>query len=130
MPNYTIDREKFLALMDQFKGDIPFIQMIFNKITSMMPEEYRKQLYADLYHQFVYADDYYVAEHHLFSDDKRYFKTFDELVEFLKSRHIDTETAFKRNKVELALNTPFPISGYKIGHIKKESYDQDQSTRT
>lgn len=120
MPNYNIDRENFLKLLDQFKGDIPFVQKLFNKVTSLMPEEYKKQLYNDLYHSFVYESDYYMAEHHIYSDDKHYFKSFEELLEFLKDRNLEKEFTIKRNKVELALNTTFPISGYKIFFIRKE----------
>lgn len=120
MANYTIDRDKFLHILEQFRGDLPYLQILFNKITAMMPEEYRKQLYADMFHQFVYENEYYIAEHHLFSDDKRYFRNFEELFEFLKKHHLDVEIPLRRNKVELAMNTPFPISGYKIAHIIKE----------
>jgi hypothetical protein len=120
MPNYTIDRERFLELLDQFKGDIPYLQKIFNRLKTLMPEEYFKQLTADLYHQFVYDQDYYVAEHHIYSDDKHYFRSLNELYEFLKDKHLEKEYPLRRNKVELAMNTPFPISGYKIALKKKE----------
>jgi hypothetical protein len=120
MPNYTIDRERFLELLDQFKGDIPYLQKIFNRLKTLMPEEYFKQLTADLYHQFVYDQDYYVAEHHIYSDDKHYFRSFDELYEFLKDRHLEKEYPLRKNKIELAMNTPFQISGYKIAFVKKD----------
>lgn len=120
MPNYTIDRERFLQLLDQFKGDIPYLQQLFNRIQKLLPEEYFKQLIADLYHSYVYNKDYYVAEHHIYSDDKRYFRSFEELFEFLKEKHLEKEFPLKRNKVELAMDTPFPISGYKIAYVKKE----------
>jgi hypothetical protein len=120
MPNYFIDKEKFLELLDQFKGDLPYLQKIYNKVKSLLPEEYFKQLTADMFHQYVYDKEYYVAEHHIYSDDKHYFKSFEELYEFLKEKHLEKEYPLKKNKVELAMNTPFPISGYKIGHIKKE----------
>jgi hypothetical protein len=120
MANFFIDKEKFLEIIEQFKGDIPYLQMIYNKVKTLMPEEYFKQLTADMFHQYVYEKEYYVAEHHIYTDDKHYFKTFEELYEFLKDKHLEKEFPLRRNKVELAMNTPFPISGYKIGYIKKE----------
>lgn len=120
MPNYNIDRDNFLKLLDQFRGDLPYIQRLFNKVASLMPEEYRKQLYNDLYHQFVYEKEYYVAEHYIYSDQKYYFKTFEDLYEFLKDKNLEKEFPVMKNKVMLALNTPFPISGYKIAHVTKE----------
>jgi hypothetical protein len=120
MPNYFIDREKFLEIMSQFKGDIPYLQKLFNKVKELLPEEYFKQLVTDQYHSYVYDSDYYLAEHYIYSDDKHYFKDFEQLYEFLKEKNLEKEVILKRNKVDIAMNTPYPISGYKISFVKKK----------
>jgi len=120
MPNYNIDRAKFLELIDQFKGDIPYLHKLFNKVSKLLPEEYFRQLVADLFHQFIYDQAYYVAEHHLFSGEKHYFRTFELLHEFLELKNLEKEVAIKKNKVQLAMNTRLPIAGYLISYIEKE----------
>jgi hypothetical protein len=120
MPNYNIDRAKFLELIDQFKGDIPYLHKLFTKISELLPEEYFRQLVADLFHQYIYDQSYYVAEHYLYSGEKHYFRTFELLHEFLEIKNLDKEFPIKKNKVQLALNSTLPISGYVISYIKKE----------
>jgi hypothetical protein len=119
MPSINIDKERFLNLIEQFRHDIPFQQMMFNKLKSIMPEEYFKQMIADMFHQYVFADEYYIAEHHIFKDQKHYFKTFDELHQFLSDHRVQKEYYLRTNKVHLAMDTDVPISGYIIRHIKK-----------
>jgi len=121
MSNYVINREKFLAILEQFKGDIPYLHQLFTKVKDLLPEEYVKQLIADLYHEIVYDDEHFIATHHMFKERKHYFKTFDELFEFLVDKQLEKEDKLKKNKVLIAMDTPFPISGYTIQHIKKNS---------
>ena len=120
MPNYNIDRAKFLELLDQFKGDIPYLHQLFTKVSGLLPEEYFRQLVADLFHEFIYEQSYYVAEHHLYSGEKHYFKSIDELQEFLNRKNLEKEFPIKKNKVQLAMDTRLPIAGYYISYINKE----------
>lgn len=126
MANYNIDRAKFLEILDQFKGDIPYLHQLFNKVSKLLPEEYFKQLVADLFHEFIYDEDYYVAEHHLYKEDKHYFRTFESLFEFLQLKNLEKEFPVRRNKVELAMNTRLPIAGYVVSFVKKgDAYDKN-----
>jgi hypothetical protein len=120
MPNYNIDRARFLELINQFKGDIPYLHKLFTKVSEMLPEEYFKQLVADLFHQYIYDKSHYVAEHHLFSGQKHYFLTLEELQDFLQSKNLEKEFPIKKNKVQLAMDTRLPIAGYYISFINKE----------
>lgn len=120
MPNYNIDRQNFLSIIDQFKGDIPFLHKLFDKLSKVIPEEYYKQLIADAFHNFVYDEPYYVAEHYLFTGEKHYFRSLEELVLFLEDRNIEKEYPVKKNKVQMAMNSRLPIAGFVVSYIEKE----------
>lgn len=123
MANYSIDKEAFLLLLEQFTNDIPFEHRVFKKILNQLPKEYALQLIRDLYYDQVYEGEYFIATHHLFAYEIHYFHDLIDLRTFLNKHYINKqESAITLTRIEQFLDKPLPLAGYYIRKISGKEH--------
>ena len=94
MPNVSINKDKFLEILDQFKYDIPYEVQLVKRLLSNMPEQASKCVIEELYFEFIYKGPVFKAVHYLYQDDIHMFTNQKALIEFLKERNMEFSDAF------------------------------------
>lgn len=94
MPNVSIDKEKFLEILDQFKYDIPYEAQLVKRILSNMPEQASNCIIEELYFQNIHKGLVFKAVHYAFKDDIHLFTSQKALLEFLKERNMEFSEEF------------------------------------
>jgi hypothetical protein len=89
MPNVSIDREKFLEILDQFRWDIPYEVEVIKHILDNLPTQAAEGLIRELYFTRLHKGVVYKAVHCVFKDDINMFITFQDLVTFLKTKSFE-----------------------------------------
>lgn len=94
MANLTIDKEKFLELLDQFKNDIPYETRLIKRLFDNMPQQAVECIVEELYFEYLYKGPVYKAVHYVYKDDIHLFANQESLIEFLKSRDLEKPDTF------------------------------------
>jgi superfamily I DNA and RNA helicase len=118
MPNLSIDREKFISILDQFKWDIPYEVEIIKHILDNLPQQASEGLIRELYFTHLHKGVVYKAVHWAFKEDINMFTSWQELIEFLKTKSLDISkdywaTATGRT-IEGYIKSGQPLAGYII----------------
>lgn len=118
MPNITINKEKFLEILDQFKYDIPYEAQLVKKLISNMPEQAANCIIEELYFEFVYKGPVFKAVHYLYHDDIHLFTNQKQLIEFLGERNMEFTPEFfatiDGRTLEAYIRRRNPLCGYII----------------
>jgi hypothetical protein len=118
MPNISIDREKFLEILNQFKWDIPYEVEIVKHIIDNLPDQAAHGLIRDLYFTHIYKGQVYKAVHWAFKEDINMFTTWQELVAFLKYKSLDIAKDYfstvTGRTIEGYIKSGQPLCGYII----------------
>jgi len=94
MPNVSINKDKFLEILDQFKYDIPYEAQLVKRILSNMPEQASKCVIEELYFQFIHKGPVFKAVHYLYQDDIHMFTSQKNLLDFLRERNMEFTEEF------------------------------------
>jgi hypothetical protein len=94
MPNISINRDKFLELLDQFKYDIPYEVQLIRRLISNMPEQAANCVIEELYFEKIYKGPVWKAVHYLYKDDIHLFTNQKAMLAFLKERNMEFTDEF------------------------------------
>lgn len=118
MANLTIDKDKFLELLDQFKNDIPYEHALIDRIFTNMPHQAVECIIEEMYFKHLYKGPVYRAVHYIFKDDIHLFANQECLIEFLKSRDLEKPEEFWKTVdgrlIRTFIERGNPICGYII----------------
>lgn len=116
--NITIDREKFKEMLKQFKGDVGYQAELVKVLFSQLPDSYVNELVNTLYFERVYEGTYYLIQHHLYPQDRKLVKTFDECFDYLSSICFETITPIKLRR---AISNKSMLCGYYITRYRNHT---------
>lgn len=118
MPNVSIDREKFLEILDQFKYDIPYELQLIKRLLANMPEQASKCIIEELYFEHIYKGPVFKAVHYLYKDDIHLFTNQKNLLDFLRERNLEFSDDYWKNidgrTLESYIRRHSPLCGYII----------------
>lgn len=89
MPNVSINKEKFMEILDQFKYDIPYEVELVKRILSNMPEQAAKCVIEELFFTTIYKGQVFKVVHYLYQDDIHWFTNIKAMLAFLKERNLE-----------------------------------------
>ena len=89
MPNVSINKERFIEILDQFTYDIPYEVQLVKHILNNMPEQAAHCVVEELYFKHVYKGPVFKAVHYLYQDDIHWFTHQKALLDFLKERNME-----------------------------------------
>ena len=118
MPNVTINKEKFIEILDQFKYDIPYEVQLIKRLIANMPEQAAKCVIEELFFEFVYKGPVFKAVHYLYKGDIHMFTNQKALLEFLGERNMEFSPEFwatiDGRTLEGYIRKSCPLCGYII----------------
>ena len=94
MPNVSIDRDRFLEILDQFKYDIPYEAQLVKRLLSNMPEQAARCLVEELFFKHVYKGPVFKVVHYLYQDDIHWFTNQKAMLDFLKEYNMEFSDEF------------------------------------
>jgi hypothetical protein len=94
MPNISINKERFVEILDQFKYDIPYEVELVKRLFNNMPEQAAKCVIEELYFKTVYKGPVFKAVHYIYQEDIHWFAHQKALLEFLKERNMEFSDEF------------------------------------
>jgi hypothetical protein len=89
MPNITINKDRFIEILDQFKYDIPYEVQLVKRILSNMPDQAAKCVIEELFFTTIYKGPVFRVVHYLYQDDIHWFTNIKSLLDFLKERNLE-----------------------------------------
>ena len=118
MPNISIDRNRFLEILDQFKYDIPYEVELVKRLLNNMPEQAAKSVVEELFFTHVYKGPVFKAVHFVYHEDIHWFTNQKALLEFLKECNMEFTEEFWNTidgrTLESFIKKRNPICGYII----------------
>jgi hypothetical protein len=118
MPNVTIDKERFIEILDQFKYDIPYEMDLVRRLINNMPEQASECIIKELYFERIHKGPVFRAVHYVYQDDINLFTSQKQLLEFLKERNMEFTDEFWNTidgrTLESFIKKRNPLCGYII----------------
>jgi hypothetical protein len=126
MPNVSIDKTKFLEILDQFKYDIPYEVELVKRLLANMPEQASKYIIEELYFTRIHNGPVFKVVHYIYQDDIHWFTNQKALLEFLKERNMEFTEEFWQTidgrTLDSFIKKRNPLCGY---IISKEEMKND-----
>lgn len=94
MPNVSINKDRFLEILDQFKYDIPYEVQLVKRLLDNMPEPAAHAVVEELYFKHVYKGPVFKIVHYLYQEDIHWFTNQKAMLSFLKERNMEFSDEF------------------------------------
>jgi hypothetical protein len=94
MPNVSINKERFIEILDQFIYDIPYEVQLVKHILNNIPEQAAHCVIEELFFTHVYKGLVFKAVHYIYQDDIHWFTNQKALLDFLKERNMEFSDEF------------------------------------
>ncbi len=112
-----IEQKRFLNLLDQFVGNVPFEMKIIDKVLSQLPTQAKEGFINEMYYKHIYSGPLYIVQHCNFKTDVQFFTNLEMVKKFLISICLEDSDYLKTlsdSVIRKKMQKQEPICGYFI----------------